>query len=202
MNGGQVSILYDGLGTRVANATQGVTTRYLVDDLSPTGYPQVVEELTNGVVQREYTYGLQRISQNQSAQGAWQPSFYEYDGDGNVRLLTNSSGAVTDTYEYDAFGNLISTAGTTPNEFYYRGEQYDADLGFYYLRARYYNPTTGWTAPSVLSTRRLQRFHGRAARAKRASCAPGRAARMATCSRVVKVGSRRIRRSSSSTLWA
>jgi RHS repeat-associated protein len=26
---------------------------------------------------------------------------------------------------------------------YYRGEQYDPDLGLYYLRARYYNPTTG-----------------------------------------------------------
>jgi RHS repeat-associated protein len=26
---------------------------------------------------------------------------------------------------------------------YYRGEQYDSDLGLYYLRARYYNPITG-----------------------------------------------------------
>jgi len=26
---------------------------------------------------------------------------------------------------------------------YYRGEQYDPDLGLYYLRARYYNPNTG-----------------------------------------------------------
>jgi RHS repeat-associated protein len=26
---------------------------------------------------------------------------------------------------------------------YYRGEQYDSDLALYYLRARYYNPTTG-----------------------------------------------------------
>ena len=26
---------------------------------------------------------------------------------------------------------------------YYRGEQYDQDLGLYYLRARYYNPATG-----------------------------------------------------------
>jgi RHS repeat-associated protein len=25
----------------------------------------------------------------------------------------------------------------------YRGEQFDADLGLYYLRARYYNPATG-----------------------------------------------------------
>ena len=26
---------------------------------------------------------------------------------------------------------------------FYRGEQYDSDLGLYYLRARYYNPATG-----------------------------------------------------------
>ena len=26
---------------------------------------------------------------------------------------------------------------------FYRGEQYDSDLGLYYLRARYYNPSTG-----------------------------------------------------------
>ena len=26
---------------------------------------------------------------------------------------------------------------------YYRAEQYDSDLGLYYLRARYYNPVTG-----------------------------------------------------------
>ncbi len=45
--------------------------------------------------------------------------------------------------EYDAFGNLISHSGTTPNAYLYRGERYDADLGLYYLRARWYNPVTG-----------------------------------------------------------
>jgi RHS repeat-associated protein len=49
----------------------------------------------------------------------------------------------TDTYEYDAFGNSVSTSGSTPNNYLYRGEQYDPDLGLYYLRARYYNPTMG-----------------------------------------------------------
>jgi RHS repeat-associated protein len=50
---------------------------------------------------------------------------------------------ITDTYDYDAFGNKINTTGTTPNNYLYRGEQWDPDLGLYYLRARYYNPATG-----------------------------------------------------------
>ncbi|MGA8089064.1 MAG: RHS repeat-associated core domain-containing protein [Terracidiphilus sp.] len=51
--------------------------------------------------------------------------------------------AITDTYDYDAFGNKINSTGSTPNNFLYRGEAYDSDLGLYYLRARYYNPLTG-----------------------------------------------------------
>ena len=35
------------------------------------------------------------------------------------------------------------STGSTPNNYLYRGEQYDSDLGLYYLRARYYNPITG-----------------------------------------------------------
>ena len=58
-------------------------------------------------------------------------------------LPANAAGAVTDTYEYDAWGNKINSTGTTPNSYLYRAEQYDSDLGLYYLRARYYNPTTG-----------------------------------------------------------
>jgi RHS repeat-associated protein len=57
--------------------------------------------------------------------------------------LTNSNGTVTDEYEYDAYGNSFTKSGTTPNNYLYRGEQFDADLGLYYLRARYYNAATG-----------------------------------------------------------
>lgn len=55
MNGGAVSMVYDGHGNRVAKTANSVTTRYLVDDLNPTGLPQVVEETVNGAPQREYT---------------------------------------------------------------------------------------------------------------------------------------------------
>jgi RHS repeat-associated protein len=143
MNSGAVTLLYDGDGNRVAKTVSGVTTQYLVDDLNPTGLPQVVDELVGGAVDRKYTYGLQRISEDQLISGAWTPSFYGYDGGGSVRQLANSAGAVTDTYEYDAFGNQIYRSGTTPNNYLYRGEQYDPNLSLYYLRARYYNPETG-----------------------------------------------------------
>jgi RHS repeat-associated protein len=146
-NNGQVTMIYDGDGNRVSKTVGGVTTQYLVDDLNPTGYAQVVEEVVNGAVTRQYTYGLQRISQNLSpavsGNSTWTPSFYVYDGGGSVRQLTNSNGTVTDEYEYDAYGNSFTKSGTTPNNYLYRGEQYDQDLGLYYLRARYYNPNTG-----------------------------------------------------------
>jgi RHS repeat-associated protein len=139
-----VAFIYDAFGNRVGKSVNGVITRYLVDDLNLTGYPQVMEELNgSGVVTRTYTYGLQRISEEQVISGAWTPSFYGYDGGGNVRQLTNSGGTVTDSYEYDAYGNSWTVSGTTPNNYLYRGEQYDPDLGLYYLRARYYNPLTG-----------------------------------------------------------
>jgi len=81
-----------------------------VDDLNPTGYAQVIEEVVGGAVKREYSYGLQRISQNQIISGTWTPSFYGYDGGGSVRQLTNSAGTVTDSYNYDALGNSWTNA--------------------------------------------------------------------------------------------
>jgi RHS repeat-associated protein len=151
-NGKVVTMVYDAFGNRVAKTVNGVTTQYLVEDeVNPTGYPQVVDELVgpigSGVVTRQYTYGLQRISENLSpaltGNNTWTPSFYVYDGGGSVRNLTNTAGVITDEYEYDAYGNSFTKVGTTPNNYLYRGEQFDSDLDLYYLRARYYNPSTG-----------------------------------------------------------
>ena len=147
---GAVTIAYDGDGNRVSETVGGVTTNYLVDTQNPTGYAHVVDELVSGVVTRTYAYGMERISESQTLNSAWTPSFYGYDGHGSVRQLTNSAGVVTDTYDYDAFGNLINSTGNTPNVYLFAGEQFDPALGLYYNRARYYNNATGrfWTADS------------------------------------------------------
>jgi RHS repeat-associated protein len=135
---GAVTIVYDGDGNRVAETVGGVTTNYLVDMQNPTGYAQVVDELQSGTVTRRYSYGLERISETQSST----TSFYGYDGHGSVRFLTSSAGAITDSYDYDAFGNLTNSTGSTPNNYLFAGEQYDPALSLYYNRARYLNTAT------------------------------------------------------------
>ena len=86
-----------------------------------------------------YTRGDELISQERDGK----KSYYVYDGHGSVRALADESGKVTDKYVYDAFGNLISSVGSTKNDFLFCGEQFDPVTGLYYLRARYMNPSVG-----------------------------------------------------------
>jgi RHS repeat-associated protein len=136
-------VVYDGDGNRVAETAAGITTKYLVDTLNPTGYSQVLDELVSGSVTKTYTYGLQRISENQLSGSTWTPTFYGYDGHGNVRFTTNTAGTVGNTYQYDAFGMPIASTGTIANTYLYSGERFDSNLNLYHLRARFYNMLTG-----------------------------------------------------------
>jgi len=45
------------------------------------------------------------------------------------------------------FSATCATGEVLRSRSYYRAEQYDPDLGLYYLRARYYNPATGRFLP-------------------------------------------------------
>jgi len=143
---GARTIAYDGDGNRVSETLASGTTSFLVADQSLTGYAQVMDELQNGAVSRSYTWGLELISQRLTANSQG-PNFYGFDGHGSVRFLTDSTGRITDTYDYDAFGNLIASTGTTPNNYLFAGEQFDPALGIYYNRARYYDQRVGrfWT---------------------------------------------------------
>jgi RHS repeat-associated protein len=174
LNSGQVQYVHDGDGHRVRKIKGGVTTYYLVDEVNPTGYAQVLEELAapNTTPAKLYGYGSDLISLKQGSS----VFFYGYDAQGTVRYLTggtagSSYGQVTDTYTYDAFGNLIHRqarrtsdgalisfaapaleippAGTQPADNWHRqyGEHWDPDLGMVYLRARYDHPGTArfWT---------------------------------------------------------
>ncbi len=154
-----IEIVYDDAGNRVKKTVTPVgsgpvITKYLVEDRNPTGYAQVMEERDGSdATTVSYSYGLALISRNRGGT----VHYYGYDGLGSVRFLAddngNGSGAVTDTYTYDAFGILIeqtAPGGQTENNYRYTGQQWDSDLGMYYLRARYYRPELGrfWTMDS------------------------------------------------------
>ena len=133
-----INYVYDADGNRVRSIGPGGTTNYLVDPTIKAAQV-VVETDGSGHVVASYTYGLGLISQRRNGVD----SFYVSDALGSTRALTNSQGVVTDSYAYDAFGQLLSRTGTTVNSFLYTGEQKDEAAGLYNLRARYYDPAAG-----------------------------------------------------------
>lgn len=130
---------YDALGNRISRGINGALTRFVVDSFDLSGLPQVVTQAAPAGTLTRYTYGDGLISQRRGGNS----HFYGIDGTGSTRLLTDGTGAVADTYTFDAFGNLLASTGSTSNDFLFGGEQYDPNLGFYYLRARYMDPANG-----------------------------------------------------------
>ena len=136
------SYTYDYAGNRTSKTTHKSNgeyeyTKYLNDNSSLTNVLAEIDE--NGTAKCVYTIGADLVSQERDGR----TSFYLYDGHGSVVGLANESGVVTDTYFYDAFGNLLKSKGNTENCYRYCGEQFDETTGVYYLRARYMDTSTG-----------------------------------------------------------
>ena len=68
---------------------------------------------------------------------------YVNNGHGDVAFVADSTGAIVNTYSYNAYGTALICDEKISNAFRYTGEYYDAETGLYYLRARYMNPATG-----------------------------------------------------------
>lgn len=131
---------YDADGERVAVGTTGEAVNQLVDSQNNTGYSQVIEQHQRSSAQPvAYTFGNERLSLNALVSHRC----YHSDGQHSIRNLTSPTGDSTDSYRFDAFGNTLATAGDSPNEFRFAGEQHDTTTDLYYLRARNYAPLIG-----------------------------------------------------------
>ncbi len=129
---------YNSEGIRISSTVDAVETRFLIDTSRAT--PDVALEYSpTASVVVAYTLGLNRISQVRDGV----TRFYLNDGYSGVRLLTDSSGIITDRYDYDSFGIELAHSGITDNSFRYRGESTDAISGLQYLRARHYDASSG-----------------------------------------------------------
>ncbi len=133
-----VKYAYDADGRRVKENTGGTVRQYLIDPLLPYGQVIAQTDGSNGLVV-EHVYGLERVSQRRNGTS----KYFLADGQGSVRMLADSIGAITDSMYYTSFGENLFSSGSTVNDFRYVGEQLDGNSGFYYNRARWMDPGTG-----------------------------------------------------------
>ena len=124
---------YDGDSLRMAKTVSGATTGFAWDQsgsipllladgssnyiYGPTG--QAIEQITGGTI-----------------------TYLSADQQGSTRLLTDTTGAVVGAYTYDPYGNVTSHTGSATANLQYDGQYTDAESGYQYLRARYYDPAT------------------------------------------------------------
>jgi RHS repeat-associated protein len=129
------SFVYDGNGKRQQKIAGGLTHIYIYDEAN------VIEERIGTTQTLDYVQGAgidQTLAQRDQAGVV---SYYLTDHLGSIAQVTNSSGAVTLTREYDLWGNLL--LGSATSGYAYTGREWDAEAGIYYYRARYYDPKIG-----------------------------------------------------------
>ncbi len=97
-----------------------------------------------GTLQLRYLDGpaVDQILARSSSGGS--TAWYLTDKLGTVRDVASASGTVIDHIAYDSYGNLASeTSAASGDRFKFAGREYDAAIGLYYNRARYYDSATG-----------------------------------------------------------
>jgi RHS repeat-associated protein len=111
----------------------GTTTHFVYD-----GNQVIAEYDGTGTLLRKFAYGP-GIDQPVMMEQAGQRYFYHADALGSVVALTDGTGAIAETYRYEAFGEP-EQASTLGNPYLFTGRRYDPETGTYYYRARYYDP--------------------------------------------------------------
>jgi RHS repeat-associated protein len=134
---GTVTFKYDPFGRRIQKYGPLGTTNYLYD-----GRDLVEEVDSSGNILARYTQ-FPSIDQPLAELRSGVTSYYEQDGIGSISALTNSTGALANTYTYDAFGKLIASSGMITNPFQYTGREFDQETGIYQYRYRYYDQNVG-----------------------------------------------------------
>ncbi len=128
---------------RVARNVDGTVTTMLWDE------ENILLE-TDGADSTQVVYTLEPqvygnvISERRLESGLWVPKSYHFDALGSTRNLTDTNETVTDTWLFDAWGNIVSHTGTSSPPFLWIGEvqyYYDPETGLFTIRVRIYGPT-------------------------------------------------------------
>ena len=142
-----VTLAYNGLGDLITRTDGASTIHYYYN--YAIGLHPVTAEKDEGTGQflRYYVWtpGGELLYMIDAAEDN-KVFFYHFDRTGSTLALTDSTGAVTDSYVYTPYGTLLGHSGTSTQPFTFIGKQGVRQEGssgtLYHMRARYYDAET------------------------------------------------------------
>jgi len=125
---------YDGDGLRAAKTVDGAKTAFTWDEVGSV--PMLMADGADLYVYGPGGLPLEKITDTT-------PVYLLHDQQGSTRLLVSAAGLPVGAYAYDTYGRTIRHAGPASTALQFDGQYTDAESGFQYLRARYYDPASG-----------------------------------------------------------
>ncbi len=135
--GSTVAYGYDGWDRRVRKTSAAGTTRYVYD-----GSQIALEVDGSGNVVAEYSY-FPGVDQPHTVKRGGSVYYYLADGPGNVVGLLDAAGNLVNEYHYSPWGEAEVEREGVSQPYRFTGREWDAEVGLYYYRARYYDPQLG-----------------------------------------------------------
>jgi YD repeat-containing protein len=120
-NGGTTTFKYDPFGRRIQKSGPLGTTNYLYDGANS------IEEVDNGGNVLAHYARTRKLDEPLSELRSATAGYYQQDGLGSVTSLSNTTGALANTYTFDSFGGLTASTGTLANPFQYTGREFESE---------------------------------------------------------------------------
>ena len=89
-----------------------------------------------------YSHGYQ-VDRPLVLERGGQNYFYQTDHLGSVRTLTDASGTVINSYDYESYGRFETRIEGIVQPYAFTAREFDEESNYYYYRSRYYDPFSG-----------------------------------------------------------
>jgi RHS repeat-associated protein len=137
-----VQYAYDGMGRRLKAVRDGITTHYVYDAAGNL----LVEANASNEITRYYIHGLGLLAMDiPVSEYSIDTYCYHYNAIGSTIAMSDDTRRIVNKYAYTPFGEVANQTEPVPQPFKFVGQHgvMAEPNGFYYMRARYYDPVVG-----------------------------------------------------------